>query len=57
MISLFKELGADNTVSGGQTMNPATEDILRQINKTPAETVFVLPNNGNITWPPSNAYN
>ncbi len=48
MINLFKELGADNTVSGGQTMNPATEDILIQIEKTPAETVFVLPNNRNI---------
>ncbi len=48
MTSLFRELGADNIVSGGQTMNPATEDILRQINRTPAETVFVLPNNKNI---------
>jgi dihydroxyacetone kinase-like predicted kinase len=48
LVSLFKELGADGVVSGGQTMNPATEDILRQINKTPANTVFVLPNNSNI---------
>ena len=48
MQTLFKELGADRVVTGGQTMNPATEDILREINRTPAETVFVLPNNKNI---------
>lgn len=48
LANLFKDLGADGVVSGGQTMNPATEDILRQINKTPANTVFVLPNNSNI---------
>jgi len=41
-------LGVDGIISGGQTMNPATEDILRQINATPAEVVFVLPNNKNI---------
>lgn len=45
---LFYELGADVVVSGGQTMNPSTEDILRAILSTPAETVFVLPNNKNI---------
>jgi len=45
---LFLSLGADRVVTGGQTMNPSTEDILREINKTPAETVFVLPNNKNI---------
>ncbi len=45
---LFKELGADIVVSGGQTMNPSTDDILRAVEATPAETVFVLPNNKNI---------
>ena len=45
---LFRELGADNVVGGGQTMNPSTEDILRAIDLTPAEIVFVLPNNKNI---------
>ncbi len=45
---LFRQLGADNIVSGGQTMNPATEDILRAVNRTPADTVFVFPNNKNI---------
>ena len=45
---LFKELGADFVVTGGQTMNPSTDDILTEINKTPAKTVFVLPNNKNI---------
>ena len=46
--NVFKDLGADNIVEGGQTMNPSTEDILRAINGTPAETVFVFPNNKNI---------
>lgn len=46
--ALFKDLGADGVVSGGQTMNPSTESILEQIDRIPAETVFVLPNNGNI---------
>ena len=46
--TLFKELGADFVVSGGQTMNPCTDDILAAIEQTPAETVFVLPNNKNI---------
>lgn len=45
---LFYDLGADTLVSGGQTMNPSTEDILKAIELTPAETVFVLPNNKNI---------
>ena len=45
---LFRDLGVDTVVSGGQTMNPSTDDILRAIEKTPAETVFVLPNNKNI---------
>lgn len=45
---LFSELGVDTVVSGGQTMNPSTDDILRAVEATPAETVFVLPNNKNI---------
>ena len=45
---LFVSLGADRVVTGGQTMNPSTDDILREVNQTPAETVFVLPNNKNI---------
>ena len=45
---LFKDLGVDTVVSGGQTMNPSTDDILKAIESTPAETVFVLPNNKNI---------
>ncbi len=48
MAELFRELGADRIVTGGQTMNPSTEDILREVNRTPAETVFVFPNNKNI---------
>ena len=46
--AVFKDLGADGVVSGGQTMNPSTESILEGVDKIPAETVFVLPNNGNI---------
>lgn len=45
---LFRNLGADCVVRGGQTMNPSTEDILRAVYSTPAETVFVMPNNKNI---------
>ncbi len=45
---LFTELGADQIITGGQTMNPSTEDILKAIEKTPAEIVYVLPNNKNI---------
>lgn len=45
---LFKDLGADVIVSGGQTMNPSTDDILNAVMQTPAKTVFVLPNNKNI---------
>lgn len=48
LASLFKDLGADGVVSGGQTMNPSTESILDEIDKIPAEIVFVLPNNSNI---------
>lgn len=46
--ALFRDLGADCIVTGGQTMNPSTDDILDAIYSTPAETVFVLPNNKNI---------
>lgn len=45
---VFRELGADNIISGGQTMNPSTQDILMKINATPAEVVYVFPNNKNI---------
>lgn len=48
MQALFQDLGVNNVVTGGQTMNPSTEDILKAIHATPAETVFVLPNNKNI---------
>ncbi len=46
--AMFKDIGADCIVRGGQTMNPSTEDILQAIMQCPAETVFVLPNNKNI---------
>ena len=46
--AVFKDLGVDGVVSGGQTMNPSTEAILEGVDAVPAETVFVLPNNGNI---------
>ena len=45
---VFMNLGVDGLISGGQTMNPSTQDILEAVNKVPAETVFVLPNNKNI---------
>ena len=45
---IFKDLGADYTIEGGQTMNPSTDDILSAIEKVNAKTVFVLPNNKNI---------
>ena len=48
LAGVFRDLGADGIIEGGQTMNPSTEDILTAIEKTPAETVFVLPNNKNI---------
>ena len=44
----FRALGVDTIVSGGQTMNPSTEAILREVNRTPSEIVFILPNNKNI---------
>ena len=48
LAKVFYDLGVDGVISGGQTMNPSTEDILKQIQKTPAEIVYVLPNNQNI---------
>lgn len=48
LCEVFKDLGVDSIVSGGQTMNPSTDDIVRAVNMTPAEIVFVLPNNKNI---------
>ena len=48
LAAVFRDLGCDGIISGGQTMNPSTDDILRAINRTPAETVFVYPNNKNI---------
>ena len=48
LAEVFRDLGVDRIVSGGQTMNPSTDDILREVNRTPSEVVFVLPNNKNI---------
>lgn len=48
LADVFLNLGVDGIISGGQTMNPSTQDILEAVNQVPAETVFVLPNNKNI---------
>ena len=48
LADVFMNLGVDGIISGGQTMNPSTQDILEAVNKVPAETVFILPNNKNI---------
>ena len=48
LANVFTDLGADGVISCGQTMNPSTESILKEIKKVPAHTVFVLPNNKNI---------
>ena len=48
LADVFRNLGVDGIISGGQTMNPSTQDILEAVNKVPAEIVFVLPNNKNI---------
>lgn len=48
LADVFMNLGVDGIISGGQTMNPSTQDILEAVNRVPAETVFVLPNNKNI---------
>ena len=52
---MFKELGVDVIVSGGQTMNPSTEDFLKAIEKVHAKNVFILPNNSNIVMAASQA--
>lgn len=54
---MFKDLGADCIIKGGQTMNPSTDDILKAIHATPAKTVFVLPNNKNIIMAAEQAVN
>ena len=48
LAAVFRDLGVDGIISGGQTMNPSTQDILAVVNKVPANTVYVLPNNKNI---------
>ena len=48
LATAFRDLGVDRIVSGGQTMNPSTESILQEVNRTPSEVVFILPNNKNI---------
>ncbi len=48
LADVFRNLGVDGIISGGQTMNPSTQDILEAVNRVPAETVYVLPNNKNI---------
>ena len=48
LAQIFRDLGCDRIVTGGQTMNPSTQDILQEVNRTPAETVFIFPNNKNI---------
>ena len=48
MAEIFKNIGADYVISGGQTMNPSTDDILQAVEKVNADTVFILPNNKNI---------
>ena len=48
LAATFRDLGVDRIVSGGQTMNPSTQAILQEVNRTPSQVVFVLPNNKNI---------
>ena len=55
--SVFRDLGADCVIMGGQTMNPSTDDILKAIHSTPAKNVFVLPNNKNIIMAAEQAIN
>ena len=45
---MFRDVGVDNIITGGQTMNPSTQDIINAVMKTPSEYVFILPNNKNI---------
>lgn len=53
LASLFRDLGCDQVVSGGQTMNPSTDDILNAIQATPAKVVYVLPITRTSSWPPN----
>ncbi|HWJ02037.1 MAG TPA: DAK2 domain-containing protein [Verrucomicrobiae bacterium] len=48
LVEVFRSLGVDEIIHGGQTMNPSTEDLVSAINRVPAKQVFILPNNGNI---------
>ena len=48
LAEIFRTLGVDYVISGGQTMNPSTEDILQAVDHVNADTIFVLPNNSNI---------
>ena len=55
MVSIFKDLGCQNVISGGQTMNPSTEKIVEAVLATPAKVVYVFPNNKNIIMSASQA--
>ena len=55
--AMFRDIGVDNIITGGQTMNPSTQDIIDAVMKTPAEIVFVLPNNKNICMVANQASN
>ncbi len=55
--SFFKDLNVDQVVEGGQTMNPAVDDILHALRKVPAEHIFILPNNGNVVFAANQAAN
>lgn len=57
LVQIFKDLGADYVIEGGQTMNPSTDDILSAVEKVNAKTVFVLPNNKNIILAANQAVN
>ena len=48
MNEIFREIGVDYIIEGGQTMNPSTDDMLQAIDEVNAETIFILPNNKNI---------
>jgi len=54
---IFKDLGANEIIEGGQTMNPSTEDIIKSVNKVNAETIFIFPNNSNIILAANQAKN
>lgn len=50
LVDIFTSLGVDLVIEGGQTMNPSTEDLVRAVDNVPAETVLILPNNGNVIF-------